>query len=150
MSAVLVSYVIGVRQHPDADRLTIVSVFNKNGVLPHEVVANLQDDGTPRWRADELCAYVPVNAIVPEDVLKERGYWEEGAKKGMLGASKGNRVTPRKFADYPSLGLIFKIDTTDDGSHNDVFVIRRGTESKMVEIGDDVTEFLGVTTYVPQ
>lgn len=150
MSAVLVSYVIGVRKHPLADSLTIVSVFNKNGVLPHEVVANLQDDGSPRWKEDELCVYVPVNSIVPEAVLKERGYWKEGAKKGMLGASKGNRVSPRTFVEFESRGLLFKIDTTDDGSHNDVFVIRRGTESKMVEIGDDVTEFLGVTTYVPQ
>jgi hypothetical protein len=137
---VLVTKVDGVRKHPDADRLTIVTVGE------HEVVANLDEDGSPRWRVGEVCVYVPENAVVPEDVLKERGYWEEGAKKGLLGGSKGNRVKMQRFAGFESRGLLFKLDK--------YYNVTRGNPDILpfsityADLGKDVSEFLGITEYV--
>jgi tRNA-binding EMAP/Myf-like protein len=130
-----------VRKHPDADRLTIVAVSG------NDVVANLHEDGTPRWVEGELCVYVPENAVVPESVLKERGYWEPDAKKGLLGGSKGNRVKMQRFAGFESRGIIFKVEkkayspTFSGGLYN-------GSEAIAVNVGDDVAEFLGITEYV--
>jgi hypothetical protein len=150
----LVSYVLGVRHHPNSN-LTIVSVFNADGVLPHQVIANLQDDGTPRWKTDEVCVYVSENSIVPEDVLKERGYWEEGSKKGMLGGSKGNRVKGRVMGKdengengVESRGLIFKVGEYNSGSPTLDHFVTRGLEKCTCNIGDDVTNFFGITEYV--
>lgn len=132
------------------ENLTVVTVDG------HEVVANLKEDGSPRWVSGEWVAYIPENAIVPEDVLKERGYWEADAKKGMLAGSKGNRVKARNFAGINSAGLLFKVQRAGEDWVNDdpKPVLWRGQEPASeqaisVELGQDVTEFLGITEYVP-
>lgn len=130
---------------PHGETLTIVSVIH-NGEQ-YEVVANLQEDGTPRWKEGEVCIYVPENAIVPEDVLKERGYWNEEKNKGLLGGSKGNRVKMQRFAGFESRGLIFKVE--DDGQGNYTVHGADGTYD-FVKLGDDVATHLGITEYVPQ
>jgi hypothetical protein len=66
---VVVTKVSGVRAH--GDNLTIVTLDG----IENEVVANLREDGAPRWLAGETCVYVPEGAVIPDDVLKERGYW---------------------------------------------------------------------------
>jgi hypothetical protein len=140
---VRITTVDSVRAH--GDNLTIVSVGD------NEVVANRLEDGTARWCVGEPCAYVPENAIVPEDVLKERGYWNEEKGKGLLGGSKGNRVKMQRFAGHESRGLLFKVEThwADDHEPEKPFWISRGEQTISVAIGDDVSEFLGMIEYVP-
>jgi hypothetical protein len=67
MIQLLVTRVTDVRPH--GDNLSIVTVDG------HEVVANRMEDGSFRWEAGEVCVYVPENTILPDEVLKERGYW---------------------------------------------------------------------------
>lgn len=153
---VRVTQVSDVRKHPDADRLTIVTVDG------NEVVANLQDDGTPRWQAGEVCIYVPEGAIIPEDVLKERGYWDENKGKGYLGGSKGNRVKMQRFVGFESRGLLFKVkavwDTAPDGSgavlsHYTIdngekwLMFGESGENKTVD-NETLVRFFGITEYV--
>ena len=138
-----------VRKHPDADRLTIVSTEG------HEVVANLQDDGTPRWKTGEVAIYVPENAIIPEDVLKERGYWDEAKGKGFLGGSKGNRVKMQRFVGFESRGLLFKVEVVADGQGYH-YVIRRGDAWQLFLTLDDtpsserLASLFGLTEFIPE
>lgn len=138
---VSVTRVQGIRPH--GENLSIVTVDG------HEVVANRLEDGSFRWEEGEVCVYVPENAIIPEDVLKARGYWNEEKNKGLLGGSKGNRVKMQRFAGHESRGLLFKVERSPDA--NPSLWLERGDEVwEDIEVGCDVTEFLGITEYVPE
>lgn len=137
---VLVTKVDAVRNH--GETLTIVTVGD------HEVVANTQEDGMPRWRAGEPVIYVPEGAIVPEDVLKERGYWDEDKGKGLLEGKKGNRVKMRRFAGFESRGLLFKVGVAVGEVGVEVNVVERAGSKEDVYPGDDVAFFLGITAHV--
>lgn len=136
---------------PHGENLSLVEV---NGQI---VVANRLEDGSFRWTPGEWCVYVPENAIVPDDVLKERGYWNDEKNKGLLGGSKGNRVKMQRFAGVESRGLVFKIQRASEDwySEDPKPQLWRGLtpeteQSISVEMGQDVAEFLGITEYVPQ
>lgn len=144
-----IAIVEDVRRH--GDNLTIVTV--RDGETTHEVVANLQEDGTPRWAKDEVVVYVAEGSLVPEDVLRERHYWDEAKGKGELEGKKGNRVKMRRFAGYESRGLLFK---TRAGSFMGVSMqfVDRGPKGVPgapgalgVRVGDDVSDFLGITEH---
>ncbi|AXQ70013.1 hypothetical protein HOU03_gp255 [Caulobacter phage CcrSC] len=129
------------------DTLSLVKVKG----IDKTVVANRKEDDSFRWTVGEPVVYVPENAILPEEVLKARGYWDEVKNKGLLGGSKGNRVKNRVFGrteDNPgveSSGLLFKV-AIEQGY--EWFVIGGALGNKRVFEGDDVAEFLGVTEYV--
>lgn len=137
---VLVTKVDSVRDH--GDTLTIVSVGD------HEVVANKHEDGTARWVAGEIVVYVPEGAIIPEDVLKERGYWDDVKEKGLLEGKRGNRVKMRRFAGFESRGLLFKVVTHGAGPLNGDVAVFRGTDQLMVCEGSNVMDFLGIIEHV--
>lgn len=127
---------------------TTLSLVRVKGV-DATVVANRHIDGAFRWAVDQPVVYVPENAILPEDVLKARGYWEDGAKKGMLGGSKGNRVKGRTFGrtetdpGVESKGLLFSLVAGPGALH----CLMRGDQSAFVGMGDDVSLFLGATEF---
>lgn len=144
-----IATVENVRRH--GDTLTIVTV--RDGDAVHEVVANLQEDGTPRWSEGEIVVYVSEGSIVPDDVLRERHYWNEEKGIGLLEGKKGNRVKMRRFAGFESRGLLFK---TRAGSFMGVSMqfVDRGPKGVPgapgalgVRVGDDVSEFLGITEH---
>lgn len=137
---VLVTTVDAVRDH--GDTLTIVTVGE------HEVVANKHEDGSPRWVAGEPVIYVPEGAIVPEDVLKERGYWDDVKDKGLLEGKRGNRVKMRRFAGFESRGLLFKLQRANTSPTAEIaFEITRGQNCLRVDEGDNVMDFLGITEH---
>lgn len=124
------------------DNLTIVTV--DNGM---EVVANRKEDGSFRWRAGEPVIYVSEGSIVPDGVLKERGYWDDEKDKGLLEGKKGNRVKMRRFAGVESRGLLFKV-VEGIGPVEGNLVVENSDHNIIANIGDDVTEFLGITEHV--
>lgn len=136
-----IASVSDVRRH--GDNLTIVTV--RDGDETHEVVANLQDDGMPRWAADETLVYVSEGSIVPDDVLQERGYWNDDKSVGLLEGKKGNRVKMRRFAGFESRGLLFK--TRPGQVDGEVLVDRYGRDPVTAAIGDDVTDHLGIVEH---
>lgn len=136
-----IATVAGVRRH--GDTLTIVTI--QDGEAVHEVVANLQDDGTPRWAEGELVVYVSEGSIVPDDVLQERGYWDHDKGKGLLEGKRGNRVKMRRFAGFESRGLLFKIRKGSFMGEPINYVDRDVMLG--VGLGDDVTEHLGITEH---
>lgn len=148
MPSAIVSVILSVVKPPESETLTVVTVDVAGET--HQVVANLKEDGTPRWAENEICIYIPEGATVPQDVLEDRGYWEPGAKKGLLGAgSKNNRVKGRTFAKkanedgeiifdgFRSEGLLFKIDSG-------LTVTRRDHDPLTVSVGQNVAEYLGL------
>ena len=124
------------------------AALNPAAVIPyetHEVISNLKEDRSPRWAKGEVVVYVPVNAIIPEDVLKERGYWDTEKNRGLLDGSKKNRVKMRRSAERESRGLLFKVTRLDNG----LLRIERGEAYRVVNVGDDVADFFDITEYVP-
>ena len=142
---VLITKVDAVRDH--GDTLTIITVGE------HEVVANKQEDGTPRWVVGEPVIYVPEGAIVPDDVLKERGYWDEVKDKGLLEGKRGNRVKMRRFAGFESRGLLFKV-VESANQYGIGYIVRNDHPTELmpkvlvVDYGTDVANYLGITEHV--
>lgn len=93
-----------VREHPNADRLTI------NRIKGYEAISNKLEDGSWRYQPDDLVLYIPEGAVVPEAILKTLNMWDAENGKGMLAGSKGDRVKAIKLRKVLSQGLIMPVD----------------------------------------
>ena len=146
---------------PHGDNLTIVRV--QDGADIREVVAGL-DNGLPRWEKDEIVVYVAEGSLVPEDVLRERNYWNDTKGKGELEGNRGNRVKMRRMVGFDSRGLLFKTRRGSFMGVPIVFVDRKangGGDAPRtdpdtglplavalgVNVGDDVSAHLGITEH---
>ena len=109
-----------VEEHPNADRLELARVGGYRCVVPKG-----------KYQAGERVAYIPENAIVPEDLLRSMGLWDGEAGKGRLGGKKGDRVRPVRLRGEISQGLVFK--PGDDAA-----------------VGDDLAAAYGITKYEPK
>lgn len=105
--AVRVLPVRNVRNHPDADRLSIMDV------LGFVTISAKLEDGSHRYQDGDLVVYVPEGALVPEYLLKP-GFWKDdpegGPGKGILAGSKGNRVRAVKLRNVVSQGIVFPVE----------------------------------------
>jgi RNA ligase (TIGR02306 family) len=79
--------------------------------------------GKGQYQAGDLIAFIPENSVVPDNILEELNL------VGKLGGTRKNRVKARKFLGYLSEGLVYP--------------------DKGWNLGDDVTEILGVKKYDP-
>lgn len=121
------------------------------------IIANRKEDGSFRWTEGEVAVYVSENSVVPDDILKDRGYWNDEKGIGFLGGKKGNKVKGRNFGPEDdrrrSVGLLFKVvqvapgfvwdGRAVDGIVSDPFEDMNREEN--VQIGDDVSDFFGIT-----
>lgn len=137
---------------PYGDNLSIVKT--KDG---ETVIANRKEDGSFRWKENEIAAFVSEGSIIPDEILKERGYWDEEKDRGLLDGSKRNRVKKRKWGPDKIVGdgLLFKVENFEDKINYD----SRDTEGRIsikdgdsvkylyVCVGDDVSEFLGIVEH---
>lgn len=128
-----------VEDHPNADRLSL------NHIRGYVAVSNKMDDGSHRYHAGQLVAYVPLNAVVPDSLLIRRGYWNEAKNKGFLGGASGNIVKPINLRGVLSQGLIFPTiqETFDSGVLS--YIENGAGHKRLVTVGDDVTTFLDIT-----
>lgn len=128
---------------PYGENLSIVTTSEG-----HKVIANRKQDGSFRWKEGEVVCYVSEGSIIPDDVLKERGYWDEEKDRGLLDGGKRNRVKMKKLAGFESRGLLFKVMEGGAGPLNgDLWVVRGDQNSLMLAPGDDVSEFFGITEF---
>lgn len=116
------------------------------------IIANRKDDGSFRWAPDEVAVYVSENSVVPDDVLRDRGYWDHEKNKGLLGGNKGNRVKGRNFGPEDdrrrSIGLLFKTNILNDEilvSNPYEYAPESSVGHTVVNIGDDVTALFCIT-----
>jgi RNA ligase (TIGR02306 family) len=138
---VLVRQVDDVRDHPNADRLSLVRI------LGYEAISAKLEGGSHRYQVGDPVVYVPEAAVLPEDVLKQFGFWNEEKGIGMLAGKAGDRVKAIRLRGILSQGLIFPTEFASELQNRRA--IRRGDDARYVEVGDDVAEFLGITKYEP-
>lgn len=135
---VLILPIDKVEDHPNADRLSL------NHIRGYTAVSNKHEDGSHRYFAGQLVAYVPEGASVPVSLLRSRGYWDEEKDRGFLGGPRGNIVQPINLRRVLSQGLIFPTTQLDSSG----FWIENGHgDKRYVEEGAEVTQFLGITKY---
>jgi hypothetical protein len=128
---------------PYGENLSIVTTSEG-----HKVIANRKEDGSFRWTAGEVVCYISEGSIIPDDVLKERGYWDAEKDRGLLDGGKRNRVKMKKLAGFESRGLLFKVMEGGAGPLNgDLWIVRGDQSSNMLTLGDDVSEFLGIVEF---
>lgn len=140
---------------PHGENLSIVTTSEG-----HKVIANRKEDGSFRWEVGEGVCYVSEGSIIPEDVLKERGYWDTTKDRGLLDGGPRNRVKMKKLAGFESRGLLFKvlkgnlvppgepmIEADDPEAKNIMYLVQRGDTMFGVQMGDDVSERLGITEF---
>lgn len=131
--------------HPNADRLTIVTIGG------YKCIANKHEDGTWRYQAGDLVVYIPEQSVVPEWLLKHMNFWNDEKGKGGLSGSRGNRVKAMKLRGTFSQGILLAVEPSVFG--NCVFVVHPPHEGNQgcgsYAIGDNVAEDLGIFKYEP-
>lgn len=132
---------IFVKDHPNADKLQLGNIGSPDG---WQVVI-----GKGLYKTGDLVAYVGENAVVPEWVLKEYGYWNEEKGKGMLAGSKGTRVRAVRLREEFSLGICIPVKEVTLGYSDEehMVIIAYELNGEYVVEGEDVSELLGVTKY---
>jgi RNA ligase (TIGR02306 family) len=136
-----------VEDHPDADRLSIVSI------LGYRAITAKKEDGSHRYQPGDLVVYVPEAAVVPHDLLKQYGYWNEEKDIGMLAGKQGDRVKIVRLRGVYSQGLVWPVSFDKDMIIDPTFefghFVTAGGYILNVNEGDDVAEFFGITKYEP-
>ncbi|RWZ87241.1 MAG: hypothetical protein EO766_11995 [Hydrotalea sp. AMD] len=133
-------YPIFIKDHPNADRLDLGNIGSPEGW--QVVIAK------GRFQTGDLVAYIGENAVVPDDILKYYGYWNENKDIGMLAGSKGNRVKAIRLRDAFSLGIVLPIVECKEGWYK----LPHTPEEQYTgyfKLDEDVSEILGVTKYEP-
>jgi RNA ligase (TIGR02306 family) len=136
-----VMVVENVIDHPNADRLSIIKLKG----FSYQIVSGKLEDGSHRYNPGDWVVYVQADSIVPDYILKD-GFWDEKNNKGMLGGPDGNRVRPIRLRNVLSEGILLPVIKKMGGNilYNSV-----GDSSHCLQVGDDVSEFLGITKYEP-
>ena len=114
-----------VSPHPNADRLDIARIGGWQIVV-----------GKGDRKAGDLAAYIPEQALVPEAVQKALGV------EGRLAGSKKNRVKAVRLRGVLSQGLVLPLE-------GGALTHPETGEKKSFSVGDDASEFLGITKYEP-
>lgn len=142
---VLIEQVSNVRDHPDADRL---SLLNINGYV---CISAKLEDGSHRYKDGDPVAYIPEGAVLPEWLLKELDFWDEENQKGRLNGSKGNRIKAMRLRGILSQGVIYPCCgiTAENGTHFRKWMKMENGLIEKVGVGWDVAEQLGITKYEP-
>jgi RNA ligase (TIGR02306 family) len=132
--------------HPNADRLSIVKLKGYD----YKIVSGKLEDGSHRYKRNDWVIYVQADSIVPEWLLKH-GYWDEAKGTGFLSGKLGNRVKPVKLRGITSEGIMFgaPIISDIDFFEMDCLVNCENKDPRCYQLGDDVSDLLGVTKYEP-
>lgn len=154
---VLVDEVVDVVSHPNADRLSLVTIRG------YQCVSAKLADGSHRYKPGDLVVYVPEDAIVPEWLLK-KGFWNAEKNVGMLAGREGNRVKAIKLRSLISQGILFSVKTFEGYDPEVHFVLENYIEEHNTAVaenlidsqiypapyvGMDVADLLGITKYIP-
>lgn len=140
---VTVAKVQKVDDHPDQgyQHLSLVTVCDKI------CIAGKTDNHYHRYDAGWLVLFFPINSIIPLDLLKRQGYyWDAEKDRGLLKGKKRNRVGPVPRGTITSEGLLFPVE---GGYSNPHYIFNASGNELIVQEGDYVEDFLGVTEYVP-
>jgi len=131
-------------KHPDADTLWIVCIRGFRCIFAARANEGFnagRNEVVLPYNKGDLVAYIPEGSVLPEELLKSMDFWKNGS--GTLAGTKGNRVKAVRLRGVVSQGILYRIDQDSQrirGPHGN---------TRFVNEGDDVAEFLGVTKYEP-
>lgn len=113
MPSCFVKRVTAVEAHPDpeATHLNVVRVSDA------QFVSMKLDGGTPRYAVGDLVVHLPDGAILPTALLVRLDVWDEGAGRGRLKGSLGNRVKASNFRGFRSEGMLLPVGEAQGGPH---------------------------------
>jgi RNA ligase (TIGR02306 family) len=145
--------VASVTEHPNADRLSIITLEG----LGYTCISAKLADGSPRYKVGDLVVYIPSDAILPEWLLREMGFWNAETGKGTLAGANGDRVKPLKLRGVFSEGVLYPVEWDDDlalEGGGSVVVTPDAFDPLMdnltqVELTQDVSDILGITKWEP-
>ena len=121
--SVPVIHIDAIEAHPNADAIEIAVVGEYRCVVQKG-----------QFRAGDLVAYIPEQAVVPEWVLRDMGLWDEQKNKGRLNGRRGDRVKAVRLRGELSQGLLYPVGYG---------------RTPGAEPGDDLADLLGITKYEP-
>lgn len=120
---------IKIEPHPNADAIEIARVGDYQSIVKKGQFS----DG-------ELAVYIPEQAVLPQWLLEELGFWNETTQKGGLSGSLGNRVRAIKLRQVLSQGLVVGLAIAET---------RIGNPLRQLNEGEDVASYLEVVKYEP-
>lgn len=120
--AVTIEEISSISPHSNADRLAIASL---KGIGFKFIV------GKDTWKEGDKCLYFPLDAVLPDPLLKALGV------EGKLAGAKRNRIKTIKLRGEISQGLVGPLSLIDELPED-----KRTPE--------EITNFLGVTKYEPE
>lgn len=95
-----------IEDHPNADALEIAVVRGYRCVV--RIGAH---------RAGDRVAYIPEDALVPAELLREMQLWDEAKGRGMLAGKKGDRVKAIRLRGIVSQGLLYPVSGREEGEN---------------------------------
>ncbi len=126
-------YKLTIEEHSNADTLEIACVGDYKSIVRKG-----------QFKTGDLGVYIPEQAVLPQWLVSALGL------EGYLAGKAKNRVKAIKLRGVLSQGLIAPcIGEQSNFPDACTFAVQNNTCSIGVMIGDDVTEFLGITKYEP-
>lgn len=138
-----VARVATVDNHPNADRLSIVTLEG----MGFTCISGKLEDGSPRYAVGDLVVYIPSSAVLPEWLLREMDFWNAELGKGTLSGTLGDRVKPMRLRGVFSDGVLYPAQ--DGWDLPKPVMVLRETRMHWFEVGEDASEHLGITKYEP-
>jgi RNA ligase (TIGR02306 family) len=114
-----------IEEHPNADALELAVIGDYRAVV-------LKD----QFKTGNLGVYLPEQSIVPEWLIVRLGL------EGRLAGKQRNRVKAIKLRQQISQGLVVPLEGESELANENILI--------SVNLGDDVTEFLGITKWEPK
>lgn len=127
-----------VETHPDANSLDIATIGGYQAVVKKE-----------QFRTGDLVAYIPEAAVLPTDLLKHLGFWDEDRQCGTLKGNRGNRVGAIRLRGVLSQGIC--VEVAQDSAETGQLVLPGRPEDMAflnVRLGDDVAAPMDIEKYV--
>lgn len=125
---------VEIKEHPNADAIEIAQVGDYQSIVRKG-----------QLQSGDLAVYIPEQAVLPEYLLKELGFWDETKQKGSLAGGAGNRVKAIKLRGVVSQGVVYGGLQSGD---TELSILGEADAASFAE-GEDVAEFLGIVKYEP-
>ena len=123
--------------HPNADAIEIAQVGGYNAIVKKG-----------QFKTGDLAVYIPEQAVLPEWLLKELGFWDDMNGKGTLSSSAGNRVKAIKLRGVLSQGILVDGEPYDENQWMFTSQPHEGNQgAALLSEGDDAADTMGIVTY---
>jgi RNA ligase (TIGR02306 family) len=123
--------------HPNADAIEVAIIHRYRSVIR-------KAEG---YKPGDKVVYIPQASVVPDYLMKRIGLWDEAKGVGRLGGPNFNRVSASKFRGLLSQGICLRV--TPHEVDGDLVWVDGEDGRTTARVGDDLSEFLGVTKWIP-